>query len=182
MAFLTAALQRVKSDKFTGAVIIAVHHPPFTGGSDHGGSPLMLADIDSACTAAGVWPHAVFSGHSHNYQRYTRTVNGMPIPYIVAGCGGHSPLSTMRSTIPDAVQDRPHADAGELRQNGLRIFARHGECDDDADRVSSAERGGTTKTPDDSVTSYAGESYSELIAVPVCSRFSAYARRASLDA
>ena len=44
--FLTAALERVKSDKFTGAVIIAVHHPPFTGGSEHGGSPLMLADID----------------------------------------------------------------------------------------------------------------------------------------
>jgi hypothetical protein len=31
----------------------------------------MLADIDSACTAAGVWPHAVFSGPAHNYQRFT---------------------------------------------------------------------------------------------------------------
>src|SRR5882757_6473666 len=75
IAFLTAALKRVKSEKFTGAVIIAVHHPPFTGGSVHGGSPLMLADIDSACTAAGVWPHAVFAGHAHNYQRFTRTIN-----------------------------------------------------------------------------------------------------------
>jgi hypothetical protein len=69
-------------------VIIAVHHPPFTGGKEHGGSPLMLVDIDSACTAAGVWPHAVFSGHAHNYQRYTRTVNAMQIPFLVAGCGG----------------------------------------------------------------------------------------------
>ncbi len=80
------------------AVIIAVHHPPFTGGSEHGGSPLMLADIDGACTAAGVWPHAVFSGHAHNYQRYTRTVDSIQIPYLVAGCGGHSPLSSMRAT------------------------------------------------------------------------------------
>src|SRR6202453_3685075 len=40
IAFLTAALNRVKSEQFTGAIIIAVHHPPFTGGSQHGGSPL----------------------------------------------------------------------------------------------------------------------------------------------
>jgi hypothetical protein len=79
IAFLTAALERVKTDKFKGAVIIAVHHPPFTGGSEHGGSPLMLAGIDSVCTAANVWPQAVFSGHAHNYQRYTRTVNSLQI-------------------------------------------------------------------------------------------------------
>ena len=30
--FLTAALKRVKSEKFAGAVIIATHHPAFTGG------------------------------------------------------------------------------------------------------------------------------------------------------
>lgn len=96
--FLTAALKRVKSDKFTGAVIVATHHPPFTGGSVHGGSPLMLADIDTACKAAGVWPHAIFSGHAHNYQRFTRTINSMQIPFLVAGSGGHAPLSAMRST------------------------------------------------------------------------------------
>lgn len=95
--FLTAALKRVKSEKFTGAVIIATHHPPFTGGSVHGGSPLMLADIDTACKTAGVWPHAVFSGHAHNYQRFTRTISNMQIPFLVAGSGGHAPLSNMRS-------------------------------------------------------------------------------------
>jgi hypothetical protein len=99
VTFLTTALERVTSDKFAGAVIIAMHHPPFTGGSVHGGSPLMLADIDKACTAAGVWPHAVLSGHAHNYQRFTRTVSGFQIPYVVAGCGGHSPLSKMRTTL-----------------------------------------------------------------------------------
>ena len=108
ITFLTTALERTKTDNFTGAVIIAVHHPPFTGGSEHGGSPLMLQDIDSACQAAGVWPHAVFSGHSHNYQRYTRTVNNYQIPYIVAGCGGHSPLASMRATYrtPYKIDDR----------------------------------------------------------------------------
>ena len=73
IAFLTTALTRTKTDNFAGAIIIAVHHPPLLADSVHGGSPLMLQDIDAACQAAGVWPHVVLSGHSHNYQRYTRT-------------------------------------------------------------------------------------------------------------
>ncbi len=32
----------------------------------------------------------VLSGHAHLYQRYTRTVEGGEIPYIVAGSGGHN--------------------------------------------------------------------------------------------
>jgi hypothetical protein len=99
ISFLTSALARVKSDDFSGAVIIAVHHPPFNGGSEHGGSPAMLKDIDSACKKAGVWPHAVLSGHAHNYQRFTRTISNLQIPFIVAGCGGHSPLSKMRTAF-----------------------------------------------------------------------------------
>ncbi len=96
VTFLTTALARAKSENFGGALIIAVHHPPFTGGSVHGGSPVMLADMDRACQEAGVWPHAVFSAHAHNYQRFTRTVNQYQIPFLVTGCGGHSPLSKMR--------------------------------------------------------------------------------------
>lgn len=152
VAFLTAALQRIKAQKFSGAVIIATHHPAFTGGSDHGGSPGMLADIDSACKAAGVWPHAVLSGHAHNYQRYTRTVNGMSIPFVVAGCGGHSPLAKMRSTYRTPYTIDPtltlnsydDTDYGYLRivvsSTTLRIEF-HPQHD-----------GGTTKTPDDVVT------------------------------
>ncbi|HTV83644.1 MAG TPA: metallophosphoesterase [Acidobacteriaceae bacterium] len=151
VAFLTAALQRIQSEKFTGAVIIATHHPPFTGGSEHGGSPGMLADIDSACKAAGVWPHAVLSGHSHNYQRYTRTVAGQSIPFIVAGCGGHSPLAKMRAayrtpyTIDSSLtlESYDDTDYGYLRivinASTLRIEF-HPQHD-----------GGTTKTPDDVV-------------------------------
>lgn len=152
IAFLTAALKRVKTDNFTGAVIIATHHPPFTGGTDHGGSPLMLADIDSACNAAGLWPHAVFSGHAHNYQRYTRTVKNQQIPFLVAGCGGHSPLASMRSTFRTpykidntlTLENYDDKDYGYLRvvvnAQTLRI-EQHPESD-----------GGTTKTPNDVVT------------------------------
>lgn len=150
--FLTTALSRVKSEKYAGAVIIAVHHPPFTGGTHHGGSPLMLADIDSACTSAGMWPHAVFSGHAHNYQRYTRTVNGMQIPFMVAGCGGHSPLSSMRTTLRTpfvidstlTLESYDETDFGYLRvvvNAQTMTIEFHPESD-----------GGTVKTPNDKVT------------------------------
>jgi hypothetical protein len=100
--FLNAQLGRVKSDGFAGAVLLAVHHPPFSyvppaggsgGGSAHGGNPVMLAQIDAICQQQGVYPHVVLSGHAHNYQRYTRSIRfeGSPyeVPFIVCGDGGH---------------------------------------------------------------------------------------------
>ncbi len=152
LTFLTTALARVASDNFKGAVIIAVHHPPFTGGSEHGGSPAMLADIDAACKKAGVWPHAVLSGHAHNYQRFTRSVNNYQIPYVVAGCGGHSPLSKMKTTYRTpytidktlTLESYDDTDYGYLRivvtTDTMRIEY-HPQAD-----------GSTTKTPDDDVT------------------------------
>lgn len=88
---LTAiAAQRKKGTR--KALIVAVHHPPFSGGG-HSPSKDMLADIDDSCKTAGIMPDAVLSGHSHNYQRFTRYypfggVN-MQIPYYVVGCSGH---------------------------------------------------------------------------------------------
>jgi hypothetical protein len=32
--------------------------------------------------------HAVLSGHSHNYQRFTRDLDGRQIPYLVVRAGG----------------------------------------------------------------------------------------------
>jgi hypothetical protein len=55
----------------------------------HGWSTDMLKQIDAACDKSGVWPHAVLSGHAHNYQRFTRTHGQSQIPYIVCGNGGH---------------------------------------------------------------------------------------------
>lgn len=152
IAFLTAALERVKSEKFSGAVIIAVHHPPFTGGSAHGGSPLMLADIDKACTTAGVWPHAVFSGHAHNYQRFTRTVKGLQIPFIVAGCGGHAPLSKMRAVYrtPYVVDNTLTLESYDTVDFGyLRVIVNATTM---TVEYHSQRDGGTNKTPNDTVT------------------------------
>lgn len=131
---------------------IAVHHPPFTGGTNHGGSRLMLADIDSACTAAGVWPHAVFSGHAHNYQRYTRLVNACQIPFMVAGCGGHSPLSSMRSTVrtPYKIESTLTLESYDDTDYGyLRVIVNASTM---TIEFHPQHDGGTTKTPDDVVT------------------------------
>ena len=101
--FLTAQLTRIKKEKYPGAVILAMHHPPFSyspppkspgTGGNHSGSPLMLKQIDTICTKTGIYPHAVLSGHAHNYQRYARTITfggkDIEVPFIVCGDAGHN--------------------------------------------------------------------------------------------
>ena len=99
---LAAALASRKADpdnKNPQALILAVHHPPFTGSSQHFPSAAMLAQIDTCCQAAGIWPDLVISGHAHLYERYTRVMkaDGRQIPYIVAGNGGYYNLSKMKT-------------------------------------------------------------------------------------
>ena len=57
----------------------------------------MLAQMDKICTDVEVWPHAVLSGHAHNYQRFTRGHGDMQIPYIIGGNGGHAVQRLKRS-------------------------------------------------------------------------------------
>jgi Tn3 transposase DDE domain len=97
LEYLKAALHRVSTEKFGGALIIAHHHPALTIGSKHGWSEDMRKQIDDICADAEVWPHAVLSAHAHNYQRFTRVHQGMEIPYIVAGNGGHNIARLKRS-------------------------------------------------------------------------------------
>jgi hypothetical protein len=101
--YLEAALKRVKSDSFDGALIIAHHHPAYTAGSQHGWSTDMLGQIDKACNDAGVWPHAVLSAHAHNYQRFTRLHGKTQIPYIICGNGGHG-LAKLRQKGTSALR------------------------------------------------------------------------------
>jgi len=103
IAFLTGQLQaalaaRNQPNAAPEALILAVHHPPFTGSSQHFPSAAMLAQIDACCQQAGMWPDLVLSGHSHLYERYTRTMkaDGRQIPYVVAGNGGYYNLSKMK--------------------------------------------------------------------------------------
>lgn len=91
----TAATQRSAGDD--RALVIAIHHPPFTGSSDHAPSPTMLKQIDAACQQAKILPDLVLSGHAHLYERYTRFIGQNQIPFIVAGCGGYFNLSSFKT-------------------------------------------------------------------------------------
>ena len=97
--FLNQQLAAAKAERAAGqfrALVIATHHPPFTASPDHIPSPTMLQQIDKACIAAGIQPDLYLSGHAHLYERYTRTVNGKEIPFIVAGMGGYYNLPGLK--------------------------------------------------------------------------------------
>jgi hypothetical protein len=99
--WLTTTLASLKQSGDNKAIMIVTHHPPYSSGG-HSGSPDMLAQIDKACNDAGIAPHAMLAGHSHTYQRYTRTarIGGatVEIPYLVAGCGGHADSAVTTAT------------------------------------------------------------------------------------
>lgn len=110
--WLTRTLAGLKQSGDGKALVIATHHPPFSSGG-HSGSPDMLAQIDKACNDAGIAPHAMLAGHSHTYQRYTRTARiggaSVQIPYVVAGCGGHAESAVTAATgqhIGDTVFEK----------------------------------------------------------------------------
>ncbi len=86
---LTQELKNAPADK---PIILGLHHPPYSVDAHHGGSQRMGQLIDQAVAAAGRGPDLVLSGHVHDYQRFTRTVNGKPVPYIVSGNGGYHNL------------------------------------------------------------------------------------------
>lgn len=71
------------------ALLVTMHHPIYSADSGHGGSAYMGGVLDQAIKASGRSPDLVFSGHVHNYQRFTRTASGRDLPYIVAGAGGY---------------------------------------------------------------------------------------------
>jgi hypothetical protein len=89
--WLTTQLQNADPSK---CIIVNVHQPPYSLDGTHGGYPTIVEAIDQAANTAGIAPHAVFSGHVHDYQRFIRTVNiagkDRTIPYLVAGAGGYA--------------------------------------------------------------------------------------------
>jgi hypothetical protein len=119
-----AAAQRKQSGAAPFALIIAVHHPPFTISSEHFPSPQMLAQIDAACQQAGIWPDLVLSGHAHLYERYTRVMkaDGRQIPYLVAGNGGYFNLSKPK-TGKNGALPQPGAVGNDGKGNKLTLVA-----------------------------------------------------------
>lgn len=91
--WLSARLKAAPKDV---AIIVVVHHPPYSLDDSHGGSPAIVDALDSAVANTATnpaeqrWPDLVLSGHVHSAQRYTRRVANREIPYVVAGAGGRA--------------------------------------------------------------------------------------------
>ncbi len=117
-----AAARRAQKGADPFALVLAVHHPPFTISKSHFPSPDMLAQIDQACTSAKMWPDIVLSGHAHLYERYTRTmqVDGRQIPYVVAGNGGYLNLSNPRQG-KNGVNPQPGIPGNDGKGNELTL-------------------------------------------------------------
>src|SRR6202453_4053990 len=124
LTFLQQQLAAAKAERANGqwrALIIATHHPPFTGSPSHIPSPTMLKQIDDACNAAGIQPDLHLSGHAHIYERYTRTIGGKQIPYLVAGMGGYYDLPGLKPPNQRAAPPTTPASGTDASGNPLRL-------------------------------------------------------------
>jgi hypothetical protein len=124
LVFLQQQLEAAKAERDNGqwrALVIATHHPPFTGSPYHVPSPDMLKQIDQACSAAGIQPDLHLSGHAHLYERYTRTVGAKQIPYVVAGMGGYYNLPGLKPPAKRPTPPKTPASGKDASGNPLSI-------------------------------------------------------------
>ena len=82
-------LKRANKERGVKALIVTLHHPPYSMDAHHGASFTMQQFLDGAFMKSKAYPDIVFTGHVHNYQRFTRKIAKKEIPYIVAGSGGY---------------------------------------------------------------------------------------------
>jgi len=83
------------------ALIVTVHHPPFSGDTEHTGSSAVEKVLFDSFKATQRYPNLILSGHVHNYQRFTDVVEGpkggqLQIPCVVAGAGGYTNLGKLQ--------------------------------------------------------------------------------------
>lgn len=133
-------LKKADSERPDKALIIAMHHAPYTADINHGSSIPMIEFLESVFEETGVRPDIVFSGHVHNYQRFNKHyADGKIIPYIVAGAGGYDELHpvaftsdkrfTAKSNLLEGIQMENYCDnkhgflkiAIEKENNGLLL-------------------------------------------------------------
>lgn len=104
------------------ALILCLHHSPYSADINHGSSQLMIEFLEGVFEESGVKPDIVFSGHVHNYQRFVKKYeDGSQTLYVVAGAGGYDELH------PVALRNDPFftTDSPLLRNIELQKY-----CDD----------------------------------------------------
>lgn len=92
LSWFKSELKAAPTDK---ALIVAIHHPPFSGDSEHSGSSEAEKILFESFTATGRYPNLIMSGHVHNYQRFTAKEGNKSITCLVAGNGGYTRLGRL---------------------------------------------------------------------------------------
>jgi hypothetical protein len=110
--WLTQELRTAPVDK---CLLVAVHHPLYSLGK-HGGTQRIRDALNRAMTDSGRTPDAIFTGHDHNYQRFTLERDSRQVPILVVGAGGFAgyddltPVKT-KMELPEGVELEAHDDA-----------------------------------------------------------------------
>jgi hypothetical protein len=79
----------------TKALIVAIHHPPYSGDVEHSGSTTAERILFESFAAVNRYPHLILSGHVHNYQRFTVKEASGPLTCVVIGNCGYSRLGKL---------------------------------------------------------------------------------------
>lgn len=163
ITFLETALGRLKKENYSGALLFAHHHPPYTL-ARHGWSIKMQQQIDEVCHKVGLWPHVDLAGHAHNYQRFTRyRADGTEIPYIVCGNGGHNVQKLKKVPGPDGDTALRTPQVIYKKDDERIVFESYDDTNYGYLRIIATEQqlrveyhpasdGTAAKTPDDVVT------------------------------
>lgn len=86
----------LEAGRHAQAIIVCVHHAPYSADTNHGSSQQTIDFLDAAFHITGVYPDLVCSGHVHNYQRFSKQyADDIQVPYIVAGAGGYADLHSV---------------------------------------------------------------------------------------
>jgi hypothetical protein len=92
-AWFIEELQAANLQRPEKAVIVCLHHSPYSADINHGSSFPMINFLEGVFQETGIKPDIVFSGHVHDYQRFEKTYpDGTIVPYIVSGAGGFDEL------------------------------------------------------------------------------------------
>jgi hypothetical protein len=105
------------------ALLITVHHPPYSLDTTHGGYPDIEIAIDRVIQATGRIPNAVLSGHVHSYQRFERILGDRKVPYVIAGAGGYANTEKLLHKIETGANGKPLPAGFQTTRQDLKLMS-----------------------------------------------------------
>ena len=105
------------------ALLVTVHHPPYSLDTTHGGYPDIEIALDRVIQATGRIPTAVLSGHVHSYQRYERTLGGKKVAYVIAGAGGYANTLKLLHKIETGRNGKPLSAGFQTTHPDLKLIS-----------------------------------------------------------